>query len=98
MSLPWARLCLWSWRLAQACCYVGFYGGKKKHRDCQTWVSIKKGEEGSGEGGEGSLGWRKNVILWCSKGETLISAPIFELYVVGLTSQAHKVKLKCIFN
>lgn len=48
LSLPWARLCLWSWSLARTRCYVGFYGGKKKHTGCQTWKSIKKGEEGSG--------------------------------------------------
>lgn len=47
LSLPWARLCLWSWSLAQTRCYVGFYGGKKN-----TWVArpgrvLKKGEGGS---------------------------------------------------
>lgn len=74
LSLPWARLCLWSWRLAQTCCYVGFYGGKKNIRVARPERVLKKEKKERGRRGvRGSMGWRRNVILVCSEGEILIS-------------------------
>lgn len=61
LSLPWARLCLWSWRLARARCYVGFYGGKKNIRVARPERVLKKEKKKVWGGG---MGWRRNVILW----------------------------------
>lgn len=86
LSLPWARLCLWSWSLAQTRCYVGFYGGKKKHTGCQTWKSIKKGEEGSeGRVVRGVWGGEEMWSSCALKVESWFhpSLPIFELWGVG---------------
>lgn len=100
LSLPWARLCLWSWSLAQTRCYVGFYGGKKKHMGCQTWKSIKKGEEGSG--GRVVRGVWGGEEMWSScalKVESWFhpSLPSFELWGVGFAFQVCKVRLQSVW-
>lgn len=101
LSLPVARLCLWSWRLAQTCCYVGFYGGKKNIVVARPGTVLKKEKE-EGGWGEGSVGWRRNVILVCSEGEILISpfSPHFWIVRGGfwLPRLAKSNWNKCIFN
>lgn len=89
-----ARLCLWSWRLAQTCCYVGFYGGKKKHMGCQTWKSIKKGEEGRGGGWWGEYGVEKKCdprVLWKWNLDFAPLLPLLNCSWLFLSSQACKV-------
>lgn len=86
LSLPWARLCLWSWSLAQTRCYVGFYGGKKN-----TWVArpgrvLKKGEGGSvGRVVRGLWGGEEMWSSCALKVESWFHPflPIFEFWWVG---------------
>jgi len=51
-----------------------FLWRKKKHIGvARPGRVLKKEEEEEGEGVEGSVGWRRNVILVCSEGEIFIS-------------------------
>lgn len=80
---------------------------EKKHTGCQTWKSIKKGEGGRGrkggrEGGEGTVEWRRNVILQCSWRWNLDLTPSLHLWIVRgnfwLLKLAKSSWKRCICN
>lgn len=78
-----------------------FLWRKKKHTGCQTWKSIKKGEEES-VGGRDGVGKKCDpVILVCSEGESLTLPPPPSVELLGwvLSSQACKARLKstCLY-